>query len=207
MLRSIFSSTQVSDLHKVLDGDLIEEALRDTYNNARDFLRETWREDENEEPLEIYRVLPYATPNGENRFAVLADDFHGDVSNWYDTDDYEEAVTLYEKTVREAAAHGHTYGATDVPGVNGYEDGSEQQGNAEGRALAAEWLDEAYASAMEAVKVLEGRRRVAIARAVDTHGRGGQTVLARRLGIKQPTVQELAMRGRADMMRAEKSAS
>ena len=63
-----------------------------------------------------------------------------------------------------------------------------------------------YASAMEAVKVLEGRRRVAIARAVDTHGRGGQTVLARRLGIKQPTVQELAMRGRADMMRAEKAA-
>ncbi|MFF4848816.1 hypothetical protein [Streptomyces sp. NPDC001194] len=163
-----------------------------------------------------YRLIGYTDPDGLERWAVTADE--ATESDWQDTDDLDEAIALYEKTVRDAASGMSdeyeeyedeetgrmTFGAlktpfesTDVPGVHGYEDGAEEGGNWQAWRTEASRKDASDKVVQAAAAASTQARQIAIARAVDAWGRGGQAVLARQLGLSEPTIKQLADRGRA----------
>lgn len=63
----------------------------------------------------------------------------------------------------------------------------------------------AYLEAEAAYKEATVARQVAFARAIDTMGRGGQTILANKLGLSAPTVKGIADRGRQILADRENS--
>ncbi|MEU9849331.1 hypothetical protein [Streptomyces sp. NPDC047985] len=199
MLRVIRSTVQGLDIDAELEDGFADAA------QAGKLLRETYSTNEHGQKDFSIAVRAYTDPEGQNRFAVLYST--PSAVDWQDTDDYVEARNLYEGMVRESEngaageidEHGNekpVFTATDVPGVDGYEDGAEGEGDAEAYMLLAEW---ATAEAEEAQRIAAEKaqaRQIAYALAVDTFGRGGNAVLARRAGKKEPTVKDIADRGR-----------
>ncbi|MFI6653221.1 hypothetical protein ACIBI8_37230 [Streptomyces sp. NPDC050529] len=200
MLRVIRSTVQGLDI----DTDH-EDAFTDAAQTGEP-LRESYINDKHGQKAISVEVCAYTDPNGENRFAVL---YTGQAEiDWQDTDDYDEARNLYEETVRAEEAGGEltvdedgneqpVFAVTDVPGVAGYEDEAEEAGNAQGLLLLAQWVT---AEAEEAQRIATEKaqaRQIAYARAIDAFGRGGNAVLARRVGKSEPTVKDIADRGRA----------
>ncbi|MGW2113151.1 hypothetical protein [Streptomyces sp. NPDC001948] len=199
MLRVIRSTVQGIDI----DADLEDEFS--TAAEAGKLLRETYSESRYGQRDFSVEVRAYTDPEGRHRFAVLYAT-PADV-DWQDTDSYPEARTAYEEMVRETVKGADIevdedgnekppFAATDVPGVDGYEDGAEEAGDAEAFMLVAEW---ATAEAEEAQQIAAEKaqaRQIAYAVAIDEFGRGGNAVLARRIKKKEPTVKDIADRGR-----------
>ena len=208
MLRVIRSTVQAIDIDTDLE-DAFDQAIE-----AGITMRETYSTDSIGQKEYRIQLLAYTDPTGAHRWAVTYD--NPSEADWQDTRDLTEAITLYEQTVRdEADGMGERYeedpedpsgpgelkdpfDSTDVPGVRGYEAGAEESGNNSALVLDAKWWNEEYTAAKDAADALEKPRRAAIAAAVDAHGRGGQTFVAKALGIGQPTVNDLARRGRAE---------
>lgn len=210
MLRVISSTVQAVAIDSDQE-EAFEEAVR-----AGEQLRETYNTDEIGQKAAHYQLIAYTDPNGQHRFAVTADE--PSESDWQDTDSFDEALALYEETVQATAVGiGDEYEEyedeetgewvvgdrkapfkfTDVPGVYGYEKGAEEVGNAQGRMLEAEWATEAAEAAQRLAEEKTQARQLAYARAVDEFGRGGNAVLARRVGLSEPTVKAIADKGRA----------
>ncbi|MGW1848783.1 hypothetical protein [Streptomyces sp. NPDC001966] len=199
-MRVIRSTVQGIDIGTDLEDEFSTAAeagtlLRETYSKGKD-----GRKDFSVE------VRAYTDPEGQNRFAVLYTT-PADV-DWQDTDSYPEARTAYEETVRETAEGADIevdedgnekppFTATDVPGVDGYEDGAEKAGNAEALMLLAEWATVEAEDAQRIAAEKAQARQIAYAVAIDEFGRGGNAVLARRIKKKEPTVKDIADRGRA----------
>lgn len=196
MLRVIRSTAQGLDIDTNLEDDY------STAAQAGTLLRESHSSD-NALTIEL---RSYTDPADQNRFVVLYTD--PTEIHWQDTADYTEARNQYEEGVREAEKGAALdvdedgnekplFATTDVRGVAGYEEGSEESGDAEALLLVAEW---ATAGAEEAQRVFDEKtraRQIAYARAIDNFGRGGQAVLARRVGLREPTVKDITDRGRA----------
>ncbi|MFJ2279272.1 hypothetical protein ACIOEZ_34550 [Streptomyces sp. NPDC087866] len=200
MLRVIRSTIQTLDIDIDLEDDYSTAAQSGT------LLHETYSEDAHGQKDLSIEVRAYTDPEGKNRFAILYTGLT-DI-DWQDTNDYPEARASYEQIVREEEQGAAVdidddgnekplFTATDVPGVTNYEEGSEEAGTAEAYMLLAEW---ATAEAEEAQRVATEKaqaRQTAYALAVDSFGRGGNVVLARRIGKSEPTVKSIADRGRA----------
>ncbi|MCX5115502.1 hypothetical protein OOK13_45230 [Streptomyces sp. NBC_00378] len=200
MLRVVRSTIQGLDIDAALEDDFADAA------QAGKLLRETYSEDKCGQKGLSIEVRAYTDPEGQNRFAVLwTDDSEVD---WRDAGSYPEARTAYEEMARETQTGADPdvdedgnekplFAATDVPGVDGYEDGAEKAGDAEALMLVAEWAtveaEEAQRTATEKAQA----RQIAYAVAIDEFGRGGNAVLARRVGKSEPTVKDIADRGRA----------
>ncbi|WP_432008694.1 hypothetical protein [Streptomyces bacillaris] len=195
MLRVIRSTVQGLDIDTDLEDDYAAAA------EAGDLLHETYTGDRN---LTI-EVRAYTDPAGQNRFAVLYT--HGADIDWQDTPDYTEARTSYEESVRETEKgvpvdvdedgnETPLFETTDVRGVANYEEGSEEPGEAEAYLLLAEWATVEAEKAQELAAEKARARQAAYALAIDTFGRGGNAVLARRVGKSEPTVKDIADRGR-----------
>ena len=196
MLRVIRSTVQ---------GLGIDADLEDEFSAAAEagFLLRESRSTDNALTIEL---RSYTDPTGQNRFVVLYTD--PTEVDWQDTDDYTEARNQYEEGVREAKKGAAfdvdedgnekpLFETTDVRGVAGYEEGSEEAGDATALLLVAEW---ATTQLVEAQRVFDEKtraRQIAYARAVDNFGRGGNAALARRVGKSEPTVKDIADRGRA----------
>lgn len=200
MLRVIRSTVQGLDI----DAD-----LEDAYSIAAvagSLLRETYSESEHGQKELSIELRAYTDTEGQHQFAVLYSD--PAELDWQDTGDYDEARSLYEKLVRESE-RGATpevdednnekpvFTATDVPGVEGYEAGSEKSGDAEALLLVAEWATVEAEEAQRNFSKKTAARQIAYARAIDNFGRGGQAVLARRVKKSEPTVKDSADKGRA----------
>ncbi|MEU6459719.1 hypothetical protein [Streptomyces sp. NPDC047065] len=69
----------------------------------------------------------------------------------------------------------------------------------------AEKTHAAYLEAEAAYKEATVARQVAFAQAIDTMGRGGQTLLANKVGLSAPTVKGIADRGRQILADRENS--
>ncbi|MFB7312933.1 hypothetical protein [Streptomyces sp. NPDC056192] len=200
MLRVIRSTVQSLNIDADFEDDY------STAAQAGNLLRETYSENQYGQKDFSIELRTYTDPKGQNRFAVLYSD--PSEVDWQDTDDYAEARGLYEESVRESEKgvipevdedgnEKPVFTATDVPGVEGYEAGAEESGDATAYLMIAEW---ATAEAEEAQRVATEKtqaRQIAYARAIDTFGRGGQAALARRVGKSEPTVKDIADKGRA----------
>ncbi|MGW5989479.1 hypothetical protein ACWFRT_13875 [Streptomyces anulatus] len=195
MLRVIRSTVQGLNIDADLEDDYAAAA------EAGELLHETYTGDKN---LTI-EVRAYTDPAGQNRFAVLYS--HGADIDWQDTPDYTEARNSYEESVRETEKgvpvdvddDGNEvplFETTDVRGVANYEEGSEESGEAEAYLLLAEWATAEAEKAQEIAAEKTQARQAAYALAIDTFGRGGNAVLARRVGKSEPTVKDIADRGR-----------
>jgi len=214
MLRVIRSTVQAVSIPST-DEDLYIEAVE-----AGDVHRETATRG-----VRTIKLVAYTTPDQQDRWAVT--DTDETEVDWQDSDDLAEAITLYEATVREAAdCMGEEYeelvddetgepyagdvlppfGTVDVPGVRGYEEGAEVAGNAGAWMVEAQRKDAADKVKQDEAAASTRARQIAVARAVDTWGRGGQAALARRLGLSEPTVKQLADRGRALLAEADPQA-
>lgn len=199
MLRVIRSTVQSIDIDADRDDDFIDAA------QAGELLRETYTKNKHGQKDFSVELRTYTDPEGQNRFAVLYSD--PSEVDWQDTDDYAEARGLYEESVRESERGASlevdedgnekpAFTFTDVPGVEGYEAGAEESGDATAYLLIAEW---ATIEAEEAQRIATEKtqaRQIAYARAIDNFGRGGQAALARRVGKSEPTVKDIAARGR-----------
>lgn len=207
MLRVIRSTIQSVD---------IDTDLEDDYSNAAqagELLRETYSDDKWGQRILAIELRAYTDPEGQNRFVVLYS--NTDETDWQDTVDYTEARDQYEESVRESEQgidaevdedgnEKPIFATTDVQGVQGYEAGAEESGDAQGYMLAAEWVT---AEAEEAQRIATEKaqaRQIAYARAIDAFGRGGNAVLARRVGKSEPTVKDIADRGRTLLGQQEK---
>ncbi|MGW3308348.1 hypothetical protein ACWDG9_17380 [Streptomyces sp. NPDC001073] len=62
---------------------------------------------------------------------------------------------------------------------------------------AAEEAHSGFGTVEAAYEAAARHRQSSFARAIDAHGRGGQVALARRIGLTEPTVRNVAERGRA----------
>ncbi|MDT0476226.1 hypothetical protein RM863_29285 [Streptomyces sp. DSM 41014] len=194
MLRVIHSSVQTVGIDTDQE-DGFEAAVR-----SGEQLRETYSKDAR------YDLVAYIDPDGLHRFAVRISE--PSAYDWQDTHSFDEALALYEESVREAAEGMWTavdeetgdelppFEFTDVPGVQGYESGAEEAGTIKGRMLDAEWATEEADKAQRAADGTTRARQIAYARAIDKFGRGGNAYLARRLGLSEPTVKAIADRGR-----------
>ncbi|WP_331731845.1 hypothetical protein OG298_45190 (plasmid) [Streptomyces sp. NBC_01005] len=199
MLRVIRSTVHGLDIDTEFEDDFADAV------EAGELLRETYNENKHGQKDFSIEVRAYTDPEGQNRFAVLYTN-PADV-DWQDTDSYPEARNLYEESVRETEKgaglevdeNGNekpAFTATDVPGAAGYEDGAEEAGDAQAYMLLAEW---ATVEAEEAQRIATEKaqaRQTAYALAIDAFGRGGNAVLARRVGKSEPTVKDIADRGR-----------
>jgi hypothetical protein len=115
-----------------------------------------------------------------------------------DTDDLDEAIGRYEQLVRDEADAGDpwTFDYTDVRGVSGV-DRSQHDPNVRARLIEALVVHRRWAAATEVIDWLGDHRVIAIARAVRAHGYGGQSALARKLGLKQSTIAAACRRAAA----------
>ena len=200
MLRVIRSTVQSI----TIDDDRTDEF--ETAAQAGELLRRSHINDKyGNEDLSV-TLRAYTDPDGQHHFAVLYDS--PAENDWQDTPDFDEAVNLYEETVRAEEAGAHlqvddagnelpVFTGTDVPGVGGYEDGAEEAGNAQGLLLVAQWATDEAEEAQRIAADKAQARQIAYASAIDTFGRGGQAVLAGRVGLKEPTVKAIADKGRA----------
>ncbi|MER5985753.1 hypothetical protein [Streptomyces sp. NPDC001787] len=194
MLRVIKSTLQGLDIDEDREDEFAAAA------EAGALLRETYAENEHGQKDCTIVVRAYTDPDGRHRFAVLYSN-PGDV-DWQDTEDYDTARAFYEETVRadprtdEDGAMSPLFAATDVPGVDGYEDGAEAAGDTEAYMLVAEWVTEEAEEALRMAAERTQARQIAYARALDASGYGSQTLLADRVGISSPTVKDIADRGR-----------
>src|SRR3954469_11828806 len=193
MFRIIRSTTEPLDI------PADQEDAYDAAVEAGDTYRETLGHGEDDRST--YRLIGYTDPNGQERWAVTA--YEPAEAHWQDTDDLAEAIAQYETLVRNTAdgmgdeyeeredeETGQTvagylkdpFESTDVPGVRGYETGAEEPGNSRAWMTEAGRKDADDKVVQEAAAASTRARQIAIARAVDTWGRGGQAVLARQLG-------------------------
>lgn len=207
MLRVIRSTIQSVDIGTDLEDDYSNAA------QAGELLRETYSDDKWGQRILAIELRAYTDPQGQNRFVVLYS--NTDETDWQDTVDYAEARDQYEESVRESEQgidaevdedgnEKPIFATTDVQGVQGYEAGAEESGDAQGYMLAAEWVT---AEAEEAQRIATEKaqaRQIAYARAIDAFGRGGNAVLARRVGKSEPTVKDIADRGRTLLGQQEK---
>lgn len=211
MLRVINSTVQGLDIDPD-QGDAFQEAVE-----AGEQLRETYNTDDIGQKDAHYQLIAYTDPNGEHRFAVRADE--PSECDWQDTDSFGEALALYEETVQATAAgmgiqvdeetgnEKNPFEFTDVPGIDGYEDGAEETGNVQGRMLEAQWATEEADKAQRLAEEKTRARQIAYARAVDEFGRGGNAVLARNVSLSEPTVKAIADKGRALLAQARGDAN
>lgn len=210
MLRVINSTVQ----SVAIDPDQ-EEAFEEAVY-AGEQLRETYNTDEIGQKDAHYQLIAYTDPNGLHRFVVLANE--PTERDWQDTDSFDEALALYEETVRETAAgmgltvddegnEKDPFEFTDVPGVQGYENGAEESGNLDGRMLEAEWATKAAEDAQRIAEEKTRARQIAYARAVDAFGRGGNAALARQVELSEPTVKTIADKGRAILAQQQAEAT
>ncbi|WP_326683076.1 hypothetical protein [Streptomyces sp. NBC_01237] len=200
MLRVIRSTLQGLDITEDREGEFADAA------EAGGLVRETYAKNEHGQKGIRVEVRAYSDPDGQHRFAVLYSNPAG-VDWQQDTEDYDEARALYEETVRNEAQGAAPesdedgretplFDHTDVPGIDGYEDGAEGAGDAEAYMLVAEWTTEEAEKAQQVATAKAQDRQIAYARAIDAYGRGGQILLAGRVRKSTPTVQDIADRGR-----------
>ncbi|MGW2384332.1 hypothetical protein [Streptomyces sp. NPDC001658] len=203
MLRVIRSSVQGIDVDPE-QADDFENAI-DTALANRDQVRETYALDQLGQKDYHLALLPYTDPNGEHRWAIV--DSGPSEYDCQDTDALDEAIATYEEWVR-AATDGAMpsyddegnekplWDESDVDGIPAetvYDGGSH---NDNARMIDAEWAHEEFTAAEQAYQRATQRRQIAFARVIDFWGRGGQSVLAKRVGLKEPTVKTLADKGR-----------
>lgn len=206
MLRVIRSSIQGIDIDT--DQEDAFEAAIDAALRRRDEIRETFSLDEIGQKSYHLAVMPYTDPNGEHRWVIF--DSGPAECDFQDTDDLDEAIATYEEWVRGATAGAMPsydkdgeelpiWDETDVEGISAKEtyDGSAKNDTA--RLIDAEWAHAEFAKAEKSYQQATQRRQVAFAKMIDSWGRGGQAVLAKRADIKEPTVKAIADKGRALM--------
>lgn len=204
MLRVIRSSIQGIDIDVDQEDDF--EAAIDAALGRRDEVRETFSLDEIGQKAYHLAVMPYTDPNGEHRWIVF--DSGPSECDFQDTNDLDEAIAAYEEWVRGATAGAMPsynrdgeeipiWDETDVEGISAKEmyDGASK--NQAARLIAAEWAHEQFSQAEESYQQATQRRQIAFAKMIDSWGRGGQAVLAKRVDIKEPTVKVIADKGRA----------
>jgi hypothetical protein len=203
MLRVIRSTVQGLDIDTEQE-EAFEEAIEAALK-AHAEVRETVSRDEIGQKAYQIALLPYTDPNGARRWAIL--DNGPSETDWQDTDDLDEAIAAYEEWVRGATSGAMpTYGddgeenpvwdESDVDGVsaeNEYDGGSH---NDSARLIDAEWAHEAFLTEEQAYQKATQRRQVAFAKVIDSWGRGGQVMLATKVGLKEPTVKAIADKGR-----------
>lgn len=203
MFRVIRSTVQGLDIDQD-QAEAFEQAI-DTALNAGGAVRETYGLDDIGQKEYHIALLPYTDPDGEHRWAVL-NSGPAEV-DWQDTCDLAEAVAAYEDEVRDTTAGAMPeyddegdelplWNVSDVKGIaaRDEQDGDDHSNTA--RLTDAEWAHAEFTSAEDEYHKAAQRRQVAFARVIDGWGRGGQAVLARRVGLKEPTVKALADRGR-----------
>jgi hypothetical protein len=204
MLRVIRSSIQGIDIDADQEDDF--EAAIDAALGRRDEVRETFSLDEIGQKEYHLAVMPYTDPNGEHRWIIF--DSGPSECDFQDTDDLDEAIAAYEEWVRGATAGAMPsydeegeelpiWDETDVDGISAKEmyDGASRNHTA--RLIAAEWAHEQFSKAEESYQQATQRRQIAFAKMIDSWGRGGQAVLAKRVEIKEPTVKAIADKGRS----------
>lgn len=210
MLRVVRSSVQGLDIDDDL-ADEYEEAI-DKALNARDQVRETYSLDAIGQKEYHFALLPYTDPTGAFRWAIL--ESAPATYECQDTDDVEEAIATYEEWVRawtESAMPSYDdegnekplWDESDVEGVAAETLYDGNSGNLNARMQDAEWAHEAITAVEEAYQQATQRRQVAFARLIDSWGRGGQTVLAKRVDLSEPTVKAIADKGRQILQRTD----
>jgi hypothetical protein len=203
MLRVIRSTVQGVDIDSDLE-DAYEKAI-DQALAARDEERETVGLDELGQKADRIALLPYTDPTGAHRWAILDDG--PSESDWQDTDDLDEAIATYEEWVRGATEgampeyddEGNQKPIWDESDVEGVSTATEYDGSSNidrARMLAAQWAHEEFLAAEQSYQEATRRRQASFAKAIDSWGRGGQAVLAKRVDLKEPTVKTLADKGR-----------
>ncbi|MEU5476782.1 hypothetical protein [Streptomyces mirabilis] len=172
--------------------------------NDQRAIRETYLMDDRGKKDFWIALVPYTTPSGEHRWAVL--DSAPTEADWRDTGELDEAIAVYEEAVHEASDAAVRAGDdtarplwdfSDVEGIPARERGDSASGSLTALMIDAEWAHEDFAPAEEAYQRAAQRRQAAFARAIDAHRRGGQAALARRTKLREPTVRAIADRGRA----------
>lgn len=203
MFRVIRSTVQGIDI----DEDRAEDFEAAIYAalKAGDEVRETVSYDRIGQKECRIALLPYTDPDGKHRWAVL-DDSPAE-NDWQDTDDLNEAIAAYEEWVRGATSGAMPkvdkdgneepiWDETDVAGVSAKEVNDGESNNDTARLIAAQWAHQEFMQAEEAYQEATRRRDVAFAEMIDSWGRGGQSTLASRVELKEPTVKRIADRGR-----------
>ena len=211
MLRVIRSSVQGLNIDSDLADDY--EAAVDKALNERAEVRETCGLDELGQKEYRIALLPYTDPTGARRWAILDDG--PSESDWQDTDDLEEAITAYEEWVR-AATEGAMpsyddegnekplWDESDVAGISAENEYDGDSHNDTARMIDAQWSHDAFTQAEQVYQQATQRRQIAFAKVIDSWGRGGQSVLASRVDLKEPTVKVIADKGRQLLAKAEK---
>lgn len=200
VIHSTIQSAHIDDDHEDAYAEAVAEAL-----SRGDQVRETYSLDGIGQEESGIAVLPCKDPAGGRRW-VLAYTDPGTV-DWQDTDDLDEAIALYEETVRETTEgalpvcdeEGNElpqWDKTDVEGVSAREVTSGADGNAAARMIDAQWAHEAFTADEERYQQSARRRQIAFARMVDSSGRGGQARLAARTDLSEPTVKRIVETGR-----------
>lgn len=203
MLRVIRSTIQGTDINTDL-----EEQYEDAINNAlknRAEVRETYSLDQLSQKEARIALLPYTDPQGANRWAIL-DESPAEI-DWQDTDNLDEAIATYEEWVRattDGTMPKHDdegnelpiWDSTDVNGVSAKETYDSDAANAAARMIDAQWADDQFTAVEQVYQHAKQRRQLAFARCLNSFGRGGQAMLAKRVGLKEPTVKAIADKGR-----------
>lgn len=203
MLRVINSTIQGLDI----DADL-EDAFTAAVNaaqTARDTVRETFQNDEIGQKSSHIALVPYTDPTGAHRWAVLEEN-PADI-DWQDTDDLDEAIAAYEYAVRattkgfvpnhdEEGEERPVWDESDVDGVPARTVNDGDSNNHSALLIDAKWAHEEFTAAEKGYQQATQRRQVAFAKMIDAWGRGGQSALASRVDLKDPTVKVIADKGR-----------
>ncbi|MEZ3180750.1 hypothetical protein KYY02_19280 [Streptomyces pimonensis] len=204
MLRVIRSSIQGIDIDTDQADDF--EAAINAALGRRDEVRETFSLDEIGQKAYHLALMPYTDPNGEHRWVIF--DSGPSECDFQDTDDLDEAIAAYEEWVRGATAGAMPsydkegeelpiWDETDVEGISAKEIYDGAANNDTARLIDAEWAHEKFSKAEESYQQATQRRQIAFAKMIDSWGRGGQAILAKRVDIKEPTVKTIADKGRA----------
>jgi hypothetical protein len=210
MLRVIRSTIQGLDIDPDQADDF--ETAIDAALDKRAEVRETYSYDNAGQKDYRIALLPYTDPDGQHRWAIL-DDGPAE-SDWQDTDDLDEAISLYEEWVR-----GATDGAMpsydedgepkplwdecDVEGIAAETEYDGQAHNDTARMIDAEWAHEAFVASETNHQQKTQRRQIAFAKVIDSWGRGGQATLASKVDLKEPTVKSIADKGRKILKEAK----
>ena len=172
---------------------------------SRNEARQSYDLDELGQKAYQIALVPYTAPTGEHRWAVL--DSGPTEAHWEDTSDLDEAITAYEKAVRNTSSGNEqpSWDYSDVTGVSARKQGDPSDGNTLAYMRDAEAAHKDFTAAEAAYQQAVERRQIAFARVVDPSKRGSQAALAIRVNLKDPTVKSIAERGRA-LLLAEQSA-
>lgn len=200
VIHSTIQPAQIGDDHE----DAYSEAVAEVMSRG-DQVRKTYSLDGIGQEEFSIAVLPCKDPAGGRRW-VLAHTDPGTV-DWQDTDDLDEAIALYEETVRETTKgalpvcdeEGNElpqWDKTDVEGVSAREVTSGADANAAARMIDAQWAHEEVTELERRSREAVRRRQLAFARAADAIGRGGQARLTARSGLREPTVARIVAAGR-----------